>query len=76
MIHSDTLKSLTEDEYLMLYALCERIFNNMGMSMNPHWIKMMRVNILLNYLMNINNIKDEFICVRDSLATKLQQAGF
>lgn len=76
MIHSETLKQLTEDEHLMLYALCERIFNDMNMSMNPAWIKMMRVPVLLHFLLNIGNIKEEYVPVRDSLAAKLQQSSF
>lgn len=73
MIHSETIKELTEDEHLMLYSLCERIFNDMGLTMNPTWIRMMRVPVLLHYLMNIGNIKEEYVSVRDSLANKLQQ---
>lgn len=76
MIHSDTIKSLTEDEHLMLYSLCERIFNDMGLEMKYSWIKMMRVDVLIHFLNNIGNLRDEYVETRQGLINKLSQPGF
>lgn len=76
MIHSHTIQQLTEDEHLMLYSICERIFHDMGLQMNYNWIKMMRVDILIHFLNKIANIKEEFLPVRESLINKLKENTF
>ena len=76
MIHSQTLKELTEDEYTLLYAVGDTIFGRIGLEMKVEWLKMLRTDRLIHLLNNINNLKEEYHPLRESLVVKLQQGGF
>ena len=76
MIHTDVINSLTEDEALLLYAVAGFIYQHMGYPVyNPEWVKMLRVDVLINTLNKIANLQDEYLSVRDSLVGKIKDAG-
>jgi len=76
MIHYQTLKELTEEEYTLLYAVGDTIFTRMGMSLKVEWLKMLRVDILIHLLNNITNLKEEYHPLRESLVGKLERGRF
>lgn len=76
MIHSQTLKELTEDEYTLLYSVGEHIYNRFGHNCKHEWLKMLRVEVLVGILNNIANLKEEYHPLRESLVSKLQQGVF
>lgn len=76
MIHSEVLKELNEEELSMLFALTDRFFKGLGLTVKYGWLGMLRHDVTIHYLKGINNIKEEYIGVRDSLINKLQNNGF
>lgn len=76
MIHSDTIKGLTEDERVLLYAVGGFIYQRSGLShFKPEWVQMVKVVKMVEVLNNIANLKEEYIPVRDSLVVKLKESG-
>jgi len=75
MIHSSTLKELTEDELALLWAIAEHFFNKMGMNCRYQWLKMVKVNVL-EHVLNNSNIKEEYFELKNSLLTKLKQGVY
>lgn len=76
MIHSDTIKGLTEDEQLLLYSVTGFIFQRLGYQVyKPEWARMLRVDGLIDVLNKIANIKDEYLPVRESLIGKIKDGG-
>ena len=76
MIHSDTIKSLTEDEHLLLWCVCNHITSSFGLECNPKWVGMFRVDRLIPYIEKVNTLKEEYVGIKDSLLAKLKQATF
>ena len=76
MIHSDTIRSLTEDEKVLLYAVGGFIYQRTGLHhFKPEWVQMIKVEKMIQVLHNIANLKDEYMPVRDSLVVKLKESG-
>jgi len=76
MIHTDVIKSLTEDEALLLHAVSGFIYQRMGYEhVRYEWAKMLRVDKLVDILNKIANLQDEYLPVRDSLVGKIKDAG-
>ena len=50
MIFTHTLKELTEDELCLLFALANRFYQEMGLSMKYEWLKLLRLDVTINYL--------------------------
>ena len=76
MIHSDTLKGLTPEEYLLLYAVCNHVVGQMNLVCNPKWIGTFKVDRLIPIIERVNNLKEEYTGVRDSLLEKLRGSSF
>lgn len=76
MIHQHTLSELTEEEYTLLYAVGEHIYNKIGLNCKHEWLKMLRVDVMVSVLNNIANLKEEYLPLRNSLVSKLQQGVF
>jgi hypothetical protein len=74
MIPTPTIKELTEDEYLLLWSICNYITNQWGLVCNPKWIGMFKVDRLLPYIERVNTLKEEYVGLKDSLVAKLKQA--
>lgn len=76
MIHSDTIKSLTEDEALLLHAVTGFIYQRMGYEhVRYEWAKMLKVDRLVDILNKIANLQEEYHAVRDSLVGKIKDNG-
>lgn len=76
MIHSDILKSLSEDESLLLYSVAGFIYQRLGYPVyNPQWVRMLKVDRLIEVLGKIANLKEEYLPVRDSLIGKIKDNG-
>ena len=71
MVHSQTIKELTEDELLLLWGVMSHIYGLMGMECKYKWLQMVKVNVL-EHILNNCNIKEEYHNVRDSLMEKLR----
>jgi len=76
MIHTDTLKSLTEEELSLLFALADRFYKELNLTVKFDWLKILKKDLTIHYLKGINNIKEEYDSVRDSLIKKLQENMF
>lgn len=75
MIHSETIKSLTEEELTLFWAMGEHFFNKMGLQCKYGWLQMIRVPVL-EHIMSNCNLKEEYYPLRDSLLTKLKEGVF
>ena len=71
MIHSDTLKELTEDELGLLWSILHHFYSKVGMECKYRWLQMVRVEVL-EHVLNHCNLKEEYSGVRDSLLVKLK----
>jgi len=71
VVHSQTIKELTEDELLLLWGVMSHIYGLMGMECKYKWLQMVKVNVL-EHILNNCNIKEEYYYVRDSLMEKLK----
>lgn len=74
MIHKDILKTLTEDEHLLLWSIASHTFGQLGMEVKSNWIQMLKADVVCRILPKVN-IKEEYIPVRDSLLMKLNNGG-
>jgi len=72
MIHSTFIQSLSGDEAALFHAVCEHTYNCMGMQGKPSWYQMMRPDVLAHRVLNIQNLKEEYRSVAQSLADKLR----
>ena len=76
MIHSDTIKSLTEDEALLLHAVSGFIYQRMGYTnIQYRWAQMLRTDRLIHILNKLANLKEEYHATRDSLIAKIKDNG-
>lgn len=76
MIHSDVIKSLSEDERLLLYAVGGFIYERIGYSqVRFEWIRMLKVSTLIEVLNKLANLKEEYYPVRGSLIDKIKDGG-
>ena len=76
MIHSDIIKSLSEDEKLLLYAVGGFIFERLGYGqVRYEWIKMLKVDRVIEVLNKLANLKEEYYPVRGSLIEKIKDRG-
>lgn len=73
MIHSTFIQSLSGDEALLFHAVCEHTFNCLGLQGKPAWYQMMRPEVLASRIMHIQNLKEEYHPVAQSLSQKLKE---
>ena len=73
MISTTFIQSLSGDEALLFYAVCEHTFNTMGLQGKPEWYKMIKPQILADRIMCIQNLKEEYHPVAQSLSQKLKE---
>ena len=76
MIHSDFFKHLTEDEQCLLHAVCEHVFNSMGLQGCVKWYQMMRPAVLAQLVRKVSNLKSEYQDLSHVLASKLETHVF
>lgn len=50
MIFEQTLKTLTEEELSILFLICEKIFEPIGISAKFDYVKMLRLDITLKII--------------------------
>lgn len=72
MIHSQTLKELTEDELVLMWSVMDHLFvSKLGYSFKYEWLQMVKPDVL-DRIIRKSNLKEEYHCVRDSLISKLK----
>jgi hypothetical protein len=74
MIHSHFIQELSEDEHLLLWSIASHTFGQIGLEVKHNWIQMLRPDVVCRILTKVN-IKEEYIGVRDSLLSKLNNGG-
>jgi len=76
MIHSQTLKELTEDELALMWSVMDHLFvSRLGYSVKYKWLQMVRPDVL-DGIIRKSNLKEEYHSVRDSLIGKLKGGWF
>jgi hypothetical protein len=76
MIHSDVIKSLTEDEATLLHAVAGFIYQRIGYTnIQYRWVQMLRTDRLIHILNKLANLKEEYHATRDSLIAKIKDGG-
>lgn len=74
MIYSQTLKTLDEDELSILFLICEKMFEPIGLNATYHFLKMLRLDITLKIIDVLKNqALDEKKYIFDSLKKKLAE---
>jgi hypothetical protein len=72
IIHSQTLKELTEDELVLMWSIMDHLFvSKLGYSFKYEWLHMVKPDALDRIIRN-SNLKEEYHGVRDSLIGKLK----
>lgn len=76
MIHSQTLKELTEDELALMWSVMDHLFvSRLGYNFKYKWLQMVRPDVL-DGIIRKSNLKEEYHSVRDSLIGKLKEGMF